>query len=173
MYRPPFVLHCWQSHLPAESGSTTTTIIFRATYRLTLCITIISPMITFLMDKEIILYNFFPRCEQRSSTCYYAVSRISDSATLILKKYGECGLEEGDEIFPESRGVSEIATRTSWDIFRGFRSVDRVFISENYFLYAPFLLVKRSLFQGFPYLFQNLLNNTFCAWHIAYNDERL
>jgi hypothetical protein len=44
--RPTFFFYCWHSHLPAELSTRTTTIVGRATYRLTLCITIISLTMT-------------------------------------------------------------------------------------------------------------------------------
>jgi hypothetical protein len=47
-----FLLYLWQNHLPAEFNSPTTTIIVRATYRLTLCTTISRSMITFLLKRQ-------------------------------------------------------------------------------------------------------------------------
>jgi hypothetical protein len=50
LYGPMFSLYCWQSHLPSESGSPTTTVAGEVTYRLTTCG---YNIMTFLLCSEI------------------------------------------------------------------------------------------------------------------------
>jgi hypothetical protein len=79
------VLHCWQSHLPAEPSHPTTTIISHLPAD-TLYYCSFTQNGNFLLEREITPYNFFPNCENLNSASRYDVICIRDSVRLIKKR---------------------------------------------------------------------------------------